>query len=207
MSKTFYVSWIKRPIDFFCALFALLVLSPIFLVTMIVLTFANKGAGVFFTQPRPGKNGKVFNVIKFKSMTDERDKDGKLLPNELRITKAGQFIRKYSIDELPQLINVLKGDMAVIGPRPLKVAYLELYSKEQARRHDVRPGMSGWAQVHGRNSISWTEKFKLDVWYVDHVSLFVDIKIIIMTIVNVLSHKDINTKEQGVGGVAFNGHN
>lgn len=207
MSKTFYVNWIKRPIDFFCALFALLVLSPIFLVTMIVLTFANKGAGVFFTQPRPGKNGKVFNVIKFKSMTDERDKDGKLLPNELRITKAGQFIRKYSIDELPQLINVLKGDMAVIGPRPLKVAYLELYSKEQARRHDVRPGMSGWAQVHGRNSISWTEKFKLDVWYVDHVSLFVDIKIIIMTIVNVLSHKDINTKEQGVGGVAFNGHN
>ena len=207
MSKTFYVNWIKRPIDFFCALFALLVLSPIFLVTMIVLTFANKGAGVFFTQPRPGKNGKVFNVIKFKSMTDERDKDGKLLPNELRITKAGQFIRKYSIDELPQLINVLKGDMAIIGPRPLKVAYLELYSKEQARRHDVRPGMSGWAQVHGRNSISWTEKFKLDVWYVDHVSLFVDIKIIIMTIVNVLSHKDINTKEQGVGGVAFNGHN
>lgn len=207
MSKTFYVNWIKRPIDFFCALFALLILSPIFLVTMIVLTFANKGAGVFFTQPRPGKNGKVFNVIKFKSMTDERDKDGKLLPNELRITKAGQFIRKYSIDELPQLINVLKGDMAVIGPRPLKVAYLELYSKEQARRHDVRPGMSGWAQVHGRNSISWTEKFKLDVWYVDHVSLFVDIKIIIMTIVNVLSHKDINTKEQGVGGVAFNGHN
>ena len=207
MSKTFYVNWIKRPIDFFCALFALLVLSPIFLVTMIVLTFANKGAGVFFTQPRPGKNGKVFNVIKFKSMTDERDKDGKLLPNELRITKAGQFIRKYSIDELPQLINVLKGDMAVIGPRPLKVAYLELYSKEQARRHDVRPGMSGWAQVHGRNSISWTEKFKLDVWYVDHVSLFVDIKIIIMTIVNVLSHKDINTKEQRVGGVAFNGHN
>ena len=207
MSKTFYVNWIKRPIDFFCALFALLVLSPIFLVTMIVLTFANKGAGVFFTQPRPGKNGKVFNVIKFKSMTDERDKDGKLLPNELRITKAGQFIRKYSIDELPQLINVLKGDMAVIGPRPLKVAYLELYSKEQAKRHDVRPGMSGWAQVHGRNSISWTEKFKLDVWYVDHVSLFVDIKIIIMTIVNVLSHKDINTKEQGVGGVAFNGHN
>ena len=207
MSKTFYVNWIKRPIDFFCALFALLVLSPIFLVTMIVLTFANKGAGVFFTQPRPGKNGKVFNVIKFKSMNDERDKDGKLLPNELRITKAGQFIRKYSIDELPQLINVLKGDMAVIGPRPLKVAYLELYSKEQARRHDVRPGMSGWAQVHGRNSISWTEKFKLDVWYVDHVSLFVDIKIIIMTIVNVLSHKDINTKEQGVGGVAFNGHN
>ena len=207
MSKTFYVNWIKRPIDFFCALFALLILSPIFLVTMIVLTFANKGAGVFFTQPRPGKNGKVFNVIKFKSMTDERDKDGKLLPNELRITKAGQFIRKYSIDELPQLINVLKGDMAVIGPRPLKVAYLELYSKEQAKRHDVRPGMSGWAQVHGRNSISWTEKFKLDVWYVDHVSLFVDIKIIIMTIVNVLSHKDINTKEQGVGGVAFNGHN
>ena len=206
MSKTFYVNWIKRPIDFFCALFALLILSPIFLVTMIVLTFANKGAGVFFTQPRPGKNGKVFNVIKFKSMTDERDKDGKLLPNELRITKAGQFIRKYSIDELPQLINVLKGDMAVIGPRPLKVAYLELYSKEQARRHDVRPGMSGWAQVHGRNSISWTEKFKLDVWYVDHCSFLTDMKVIATTIRKVIVREGISQEGQ-VTMEKFNGNN
>ena len=166
MSKTFYFNFIKRPIDFFCALFALLVLSPIFWVTMIVLTFANKGAGVFFTQPRPGKNGKVFNVIKFKSMTDERDKDGKLLPNELRITKAGQFIRKYSIDELPQLINVLKGDMAVIGPRPLKVAYLELYSKEQARRHDVRPGMFCTVDINYRSSSDRDLQFSMDVDYV-----------------------------------------
>ena len=155
------------------------------------LHFSNKGAGAFFFQDRPGKDEKIFKVIKFKSMTDEKDADGNLLPEAQRLTKIGAFIRKYSIDELPQLINVLKGDMAFIGPRPLLPKYLPLYSEEQHRRHEVRPGMSGWAQVHGRNSITWTEKFKLDVWYVDHVSLWVDIKVIILTIKNVLTSKDI----------------
>ena len=158
---------------------------------MIVLHISNRGAGIFFYQERPGKDGKIFKVIKFKSMTDERDENGVLLPNDQRITKVGKFIRKFSIDELPQLINVLKGDMALIGPRPLLKRYLELYSPEQARRHEVRPGVTGWAQVHGRNNISWTEKFKLDVWYVDHCSLLVDIKIIFLTIKNVVAGKDV----------------
>lgn len=150
---------------------------------------------LFFTQERPGKDAKIFKVIKFKTMTDERDAEGKLLPDAQRLTKVGKFVRSTSIDELPQLINVLKGDMALIGPRPLRVHYLPLYSPEQARRHEVRPGISGWAQCHGRNAISWTEKFKLDVWYVDHCTLWTDIKIIFITIKNVLMRKDINNGE------------
>lgn len=155
------------------------------------LHFANKGAGAFFTQERPGKDEKLFKVIKFKSMTDERDASGNLLPEAQRLTKVGAFIRKTSIDELPQLINVLKGDMALIGPRPLLPKYLPLYNSEQRRRHEVRPGITGWAQVNGRNKVTWTEKFKLDVWYVDNCSLGLDIKIVYMTIKNVLSSKDI----------------
>ena len=186
-----YKHFFKRFFDFWISLIALICISPFLLIITIWLHFANKGAGAFFYQERPGKNEKIFKVIKFKSMTDERDADGNLLPEAQRLTKVGAFIRKFSIDELPQLINVLKGDMAFIGPRPLLVKYLPLYNEEQHRRHDVRPGISGWAQVHGRNNISWTEKFKLDVWYVDHVSLWIDIKVIFLTIKNVLSSKDI----------------
>ena len=186
-----YKHFFKRLFDFFLALLALLFVGWLLVIIAIWLHFANKGAGAFFYQERPGKDEKIFKVIKFKSMTDEKDENGKLLPNEKRITPVGKFIRKFSLDELPQLINVLKGDMAFIGPRPLLIKYLPLYSEEQHRRHEVRPGMSGWAQVNGRNNISWTEKFKLDVWYVDHVSLWVDIKIIFMTIKNVISGKDV----------------
>lgn len=186
-----YKHFFKRFFDFWIALVVLICISPILLVVTIWLHFANKGAGAFFTQDRPGKGEKIFKVIKFKSMTDERDAEGNLLPEAQRLTKIGAFIRKFSIDELPQLINVLKGDMAFIGPRPLLPKYIPLYSEEQHRRHEVRPGISGWAQVHGRNNITWTEKFKLDVWYVDHVSLWIDIKVIFLTIKNVLSSKDI----------------
>ena len=186
-----YKHFFKRVIDFVLALIALLLIGWFIVIVAIILHFANKGAGAFFTQDRPGKDEKIFKLIKFKSMTDEKDENGNLLPEEQRLTKAGSIIRKLSIDELPQLINVLKGDMAFIGPRPLLVKYLPLYSKEQHRRHEVRPGMSGWAQVHGRNNITFTEKFKLDVWYVDHCSLWVDIKVIFLTIKNVLSSKDI----------------
>lgn len=186
-----YKLFFKRFLDFWIALIAIICISPILLVVTVWLHFANKGAGAFFTQDRPGKGEKIFKVIKFKSMTDERDANGNLLPEAQRLTKIGAFIRKFSIDELPQLINVLKGDMAFIGPRPLLPKYIPLYSDEQHRRHEVRPGISGWAQVHGRNNITWTEKFKLDVWYVDHVSLWVDIKVIFLTIKNVLSSKDI----------------
>ena len=195
-----YKHFFKRLFDFLISLIVLICLSPFFLVIMVWLHFANKGAGVFFTQERPGLNGKIFNVIKFKSMTDEKDENGHLLPNDKRITSAGRFIRKFSIDELPQLINVLKGDMALIGPRPLLKRYLELYSPEQARRHEVRPGLTGWAQVHGRNNISWTEKFKLDVWYVDHCSLWVDIKVIFMTIKNVFAGKDVSVMSGSFDG-------
>lgn len=174
----------------------------------IFLYFANKGAGAFFTQDRPGKNAKIFKVIKFKTMTDERDSDGNLLPDEQRLTKVGKFVRSTSIDELPQLINVFKGDMALIGPRPLLPQYLPLYSPEQARRHEVRPGISGWAQCHGRNAISWTEKFKLDVWYVDHCTLWTDIKVIWITIKKVLFREDINqTGGEWATMDPFNGHN
>lgn len=188
-----YKHFFKRLIDFTIVLCALLVIWPILLVITIWLHFANKGAGVFFTQERPGKNGKIFKVIKFKTMTDERDAEGNLLPDADRLTKVGRFVRSTSIDELPQLINVLKGDMALIGPRPLLVQYLPLYSREQARRHEVRPGITGWAQCHGRNAISWTEKFKLDVWYVDHVSLLTDLKVIFITIKKVVCREDINS--------------
>lgn len=186
-----YKNFFKRLIDFCIVFTALLIIWPILLVIYIWLTIANKGAGAIFYQERPGKDGKIFKVMKFKSMTDERDAEGNLLPNEQRLTKVGKFVRRTSIDELPQLINVLKGDMALIGPRPLLPKYLELYSKEQARRHEVRPGITGWAQVNGRNAISWTKKFELDVWYVDNCSLCLDIKIIFMTIMNVLKSKDI----------------
>ena len=188
-----YKHFFKRVIDFTIALVALLVIWPILLIIYIWLTIANKGAGALFYQERPGKNGKIFKVIKFKTMTDEHDANGELLPDADPLTKVGRFVRSTSIDELPQLINVLKGDMALIGPRPLLVQYLPLYSKEQMRRHEVRPGISGWAQCHGRNAISWTEKFKLDVWYVDHVSLMTDLKVIFITIKNVLMRKDINS--------------
>jgi len=176
------------------------------IIIAIWLHFANKGAGAFFFQERPGKDTKIFKVVKFKTMTDERDAEGNLLPDEARLTKVGKFIRSTSIDELPQLINVLKGDMALIGPRPLLIQYLALYSPEQARRHEVRPGISGWAQCHGRNAISWTEKFKLDVWYVDHISLITDIKVIFLTIKNVLMRKGINSAS-AVTMEAFNGNN
>ncbi len=203
-----YKHYFKRFFDFWISLIALIVISPILLVITIWLHFANKGAGAFFFQERPGKNAKIFKVIKYKTMTDERDADGSLLPDAQRLTKVGKFVRSTSIDELPQLINVLKGDMALIGPRPLLVKYLPLYSPEQMRRHEVRPGISGWAQCHGRNAISWTEKFKLDVWYVDHVSLLTDMKVIFITIKNVLMRKDINN-EGGKSATMepFNGSN
>lgn len=188
-----YKHFFKRFIDFWIALIALICISPILIVVTIWLHFANKGAGAFFFQARPGKDGNIFKVIKFKTMTDERDASGNLLPDADRLTRVGTFVRSTSIDELPQLINVLKGDMALIGPRPLLVQYLPLYSKEQMRRHDVRPGISGWAQCHGRNKISWTEKFKLDVWYVDHLSLLTDLKVIFITIKKVLFREDINS--------------
>ncbi len=203
-----YKHFFKRFFDFWISLIALIIISPILLVITVWLSFANKGAGAFFFQERPGKDAKIFKVIKFKTMTDERDAEGNLLPDERRLTKVGKFVRSTSIDELPQLINVLKGDMALIGPRPLLPQYLPLYSPEQARRHEVRPGISGWAQCHGRNAISWTEKFKLDVWYVDHVSLMTDLKVIFITIKKVLFKEDINQ----VGGEwvtmdPFNGEN
>lgn len=186
-----YKNFFKRFFDFTIALIALLLIGWLLIIIAILLHFANRGAGAFFYQERPGKGEKIFKVIKFKSMTDEKDENGNLLSNEQRITPVGKFIRKFSLDELPQLINVLKGDMAFIGPRPLLIKYLPLYSEEQHRRHEVRPGMSGWAQVNGRNNITFTEKFKLDVWYVDHCSLWLDIKIIFMTIKNVFAGKDV----------------
>lgn len=189
-----YHSFFKRFFDFIIVLIVLLCIWWIIAIIAIWLHFANKGAGAFFTQARPGKDGKIFNVIKFKSMTDERDANGKLLPDAQRLTKVGRFIRSTSLDELPQLINVLKGDMSLVGPRPLLVQYLPLYSDEQRRRHEVRPGITGWAQVHGRNAISWNEKFKLDVWYVDHCSLWTDIKVIFLTVKKVLSRSDINSQ-------------
>ena len=187
-----YRRFFKRLIDFCAALCGLVVLSPLLLVVAVWLHFANKGAGAFFLQERPGKDAKIFKVIKFKTMTDERDADGHLLPDAQRLTKVGKFIRSTSIDELPQLVNVLKGDMALIGPRPLLVQYLPLYTPEQARRHEVRPGITGWAQCHGRNAISWREKFALDVWYVDHVSLWTDIQVISITIKKVVCRADIS---------------
>ena len=201
-----YKNFFKRVIDFTVVLMVLLIIWPILLIIYIWLTFANKGAGAFFFQDRPGKGGKIFKVIKFKTMTDERDAEGNLLPDAERLTKVGRFVRSTSIDELPQLINVLKGDMALIGPRPLLVQYLSLYSKEQARRHEVRPGITGWAQCHGRNAISWTRKFELDVWYVDHVSLITDLKVILITIKKVCFREDISQEGQATME-PFNGNN
>lgn len=201
-----YKNFFKRIFDFFIALTALLLIGWFIGIVALWLHFANKGAGAFFLQPRPGKNGKIFKVIKFKTMTDEKDENGELLPDEKRLTKVGKFVRSTSIDELPQLINVLKGDMALIGPRPLLVQYLPLYSKEQARRHEVRPGITGWAQCHGRNAISWTKKFELDVWYVDNLSIFVDLKVIFLTIKNVIKREGIS-QEGNATMEAFNGHN
>ena len=185
---------IKRIFDLAASLIALILLSPILALLIICLHFANKGAGVFFTQPRPGKNEKIFNVIKFKTMTDEKDSEGNLLPDALRITAIGKLVRSTSLDEFPQLINVLKGDMALIGPRPLLVQYLPLYSERQARRHEVRPGITGWAQINGRNTIGWQQKFEYDVWYVEHISCLLDLKILFLTIKKVFMREGISSE-------------
>ena len=190
-----YHLFFKRLFDFIISLLAIICLSPLLVIVMVLLYFANEGAGIFFLQERPGLKGKIFKVIKFKTMNEKLGADGNLLPDLLRITKVGKFVRATSLDELPQLFNVLKGDMALIGPRPLLKQYLPLYSPEQMRRHDVRPGISGWAQVNGRNNLTWTEKFKLDVWYVDHVSLAIDIKIIFLTFMKVFKRESINNTE------------
>ena len=201
-----YKHFFKRLIDFFVALVALICLSPLLLVVTIWLHFANKGAGAFFFQNRPGRHAKIFKVIKFKTMTDERDENGELLPDEKRLTKVGRFVRSSSIDELPQLVNVLKGDMALIGPRPLLVQYLPLYSPRQARRHEVRPGITGWAQCHGRNAISWKDKFEYDVWYVEHLSFMTDVKVIWLTLKTVMKREGI-AHEGSVTMDPFNGNN
>ncbi|MGL5562898.1 MAG: sugar transferase [Tannerellaceae bacterium] len=190
-----YKSFFKRVIDFCIVFTALLFIWPVLVVVAIWLKIANKG-DAFFLQPRPGKDGKIFKVIKFKTMTDECDADGKLLPDDKRLTNVGRFVRSTSIDELPQLINVLKGDMSLIGPRPLLVQYLPLYDAEQARRHEVRPGITGWAQVNGRNAISWSRKFELDVWYVDHISFLLDLKILFLTIKKVFVREGISQEGQ-----------
>ena len=195
-----YKNCFKRVIDFSIVFVVLLVIWPILAIITIWLHFANKGAGAFFYQERPGKNEKIFKVIKFKSMTDERDVDGKLLPDKDRITTVGKFVRKTSIDELPQLINVLKGDMALIGPRPLLPEYLPYYTEREKLRHTVRPGISGWAQVNGRNSVTWDQKLELDAYYVEHLSLMMDIRVIFTTIKNVLMAKDVNVTHQGGQG-------
>lgn len=201
-----YSHFLKRILDFLIVFCVLAIIWPILLLLIIWLYFANKGAGVFFMQQRPGKKGKIFKVIKFKTMTDECDVNGDLLPDEKRLTNVGKFLRSTSMDELPQLINVLKGDMALIGPRPLLPQYLPLYNKEQARRHEVRPGITGWAQVNGRNAISWTKKFELDVWYVDHCSFLLDLKIILLTIKKVFVREGISS-DTSVTMEAFNGNN
>lgn len=201
-----YKNHIKRILDFTIVFIVLLIIWPLLLLITVWLHFANNGAGAFFTQDRPGKDGKIFKVIKYKTMTDARDADGNLLPDKDRMTKVGKFVRSTSIDELPQLFNVLKGDMAIIGPRPLLPQYLPLYSKEQARRHEVRPGITGWAQVNGRNAISWTKKFELDVWYVDHCSFFLDVKIILLTIKKVFIREGISQEGQATMEY-FNGKN
>lgn len=201
-----YKNYFKRILDFVIVSCILLIIWPILLLVAIWLHYANKGAGAFFFQERPGRNGKIFKVIKFKTMTDERGKDGKLLPDAKRLTKVGRFVRSTSIDELPQLFNVLKGDMSLVGPRPLLVKYLPLYSREQARRHEVRPGITGWAQCNGRNAISWTKKFELDVWYVDHCSFLLDLIIICITLKKVFIREGISS-ETSVTMEPFTGNN
>ena len=193
-----YKHFFKRFFDFWISLIALIIISPILLVVTIWLHFANKGAGAFFFQERPGKDGKIFKVVKYKTMTDERDANGELLPDSERLTKVGRFVRSTSIDELPQLFNVLKGDMALIGPRPLLVQYLPYYTKREQLRHTVRPGISGWAQVHGRNTAKWDERLELDAYYAEHVSLWLDLKVIAITIKNVLMRKDISVDSNAV---------
>lgn len=188
-----YLHFFKRIFSIIISFLALTILIPLFLLIIIILTFANRGAGAFFVQQRPGKNTKIFKVIKFKTMTDERDEKGSLLPDAERLTKIGKFIRSTSIDELPQLINVLKGEMSLIGPRPLLIQYLPLYNKEQMRRHEIRPGITGWAQVNGRNSISWQQRFELDVWYVDNCSLWLDLKIVFLSFNKVLKREGISS--------------
>ena len=201
-----YKKGLKRLIDFILVFCVLAIIWPILLIITIWLHFANNGAGAFFFQERPGKKGEIFKVIKFKTMTDERDADGNLLPDKDRLTKVGRFVRSTSIDELPQLINVLKGDMALIGPRPLLPKYLPLYSKEQYRRHEVRPGITGWAQVNGRNNITFTKTFELDVWYVDHCTLWTDIKIVLLTIKKVFFREDISQEGEATRST-FDGTN
>ena len=201
-----YGSYIKRVLDFVLSLTALLLLSPFLLLVTVGLHFANRGAGVFFTQQRPGYKGKIFRIYKFKTMNDKRDADGRLLPDAERLTKVGRFVRSLSIDELPQLLNVLKGEMSFIGPRPLLPQYLPLYSKEQARRHDVRPGITGWAQCNGRNAISWTQKFELDVWYVDNCSFLLDAKIVFLSVYKIFAREGISQEGEATMEF-FNGKN
>ncbi len=204
-----YRHFFKRVVDIVFALLVLIVFSPVLLVVWVWLHIANKGAGAFFYQDRPGKDGKLFKVVKFKTMTDERDAEGNLLPDTERLTKVGKIVRSSSLDELPQLINVLKGEMSLIGPRPLLPEYLPLYSKEQMRRHEVRPGISGWAQCHGRNAITWAQKFEYDVWYVDHVTFLVDVKIVLITLKHVFARDGIDQEgtPSGMMMEPFNGHN
>ena len=201
-----YKHFFKRLLDILLSILALLCIGWFILLVAVFLHFANKGAGAFFLQERPGKDERIFKIIKFKTMTDERDENGNLLPDELRLTGIGKIVRSMSIDELPQLLNVLKGDMSLIGPRPLLVEYLPLYNAEQKRRHEVRPGISGWAQCHGRNALSWTEKFKLDVWYVDHISLITDIKVFFCTVKKVFLRENINATNNAIVE-DFNGTN
>ncbi len=188
-----YKRYIKRIFDFILSLIGFIVISPIFIILLIWLTIVNKGAGALFFQERPGKDERIFKVIKFKTMTDERDASGNLLPDAQRLTKVGRFVRSTSLDEIPQLLNVIKGDMSLIGPRPLLVQYLPLYNDAQRRRHEVRPGITGWAQVNGRNAISWTQKFEYDVWYVDNISLSLDVKILVRTIMKVFKREGISS--------------
>ena len=201
-----YKHFLKRVFDFFLALIGFIIISPIFLLLWICLSIANKGAGAFFFQERPGKDEKIFRVIKFKTMNDRRDASGKLLPDAQRLTRVGRFVRSTSLDEIPQLLNVIKGDMSLIGPRPLLVQYLPLYNETQRRRHDVRPGITGWAQVNGRNAISWEQKFYYDVWYVEHVSLTLDFKILLRTIRKVFKREGISS-DTSATMEAFNGNN
>lgn len=202
-----YQQYFKRWIDFILALCLLSVLSPLFLLLAICLCLSTKSMQLFFLQQRSGRYGKVFQVIKFKSMSDEHDESGTLLSNKQRVTHIGRFLRSTSLDEIPQLMNVLKGEMSLVGPRPLHVQYLELYSKQQARRHDVRPGITGWAQVHGRNSISWGDKFEFDVWYVDHLTFKLDLKILCKTVALVLKRSEVDRSKEAVGGEWFHGNN
>ena len=202
-----YRHFFKRLLDIIISSFLLIILAPVFFIIILILLIFNKRAGAFFLHTRIGKDNQEFSVIKFKSMTDKKDENGKLFPNEQRLTSFGKLIRKLSIDELPQLINVIKGDMSLIGPRPLPVRYMQLYNKTQLKRHNVRPGITGWAQINGRNEISWTRKFELDVWYVDNLTLLLDLKIFFLSIATILRGSGINASSDKVGGIGFNGHN